>query len=330
MIESFTFTTAGDDKDVEFARYRDLYAQGANVSRLGRHFDADVRSWRLDRLILFDRRVTGVVHERPTPRLQGDGFSHFTLTLVKTGTLSGSEASGFDVAHPGQIVVQDRRRPTRTIIEQGRIITLSVARDLIEAAVGSPGSLHGRVISTQDGGLLGDYLSSLCERAPGLRAYDVSAVSRAFVELLGLALSSVSTGPRVGLAREDFARREAVQRFIEHNLEHQDLGATMIAAGAGVSRTMLYRLMEPHGGVARFVTARRVARVRTAIEDLTQELSLADLAERYSFSSAPRLSAKFKAAFGMTPTAYRRLIADPDQTVAALRQRWAAWMVEVR
>lgn len=136
---------------IEFVRYSDLYSQGANVSRLGSRFSADVRSWRLDRLILFDRRLTGVIHERPTPRLKGDGFSHFTLTLVKDGRLTGSEASGFDQAQVGQIVVQDMRRPTQTVIEQGRIITLSVARDLIQAAVGSTVTLHGRVIPAHEG-----------------------------------------------------------------------------------------------------------------------------------------------------------------------------------
>lgn len=330
MIESFVFTSQDGDIDHEFARYRDLYSQGANVSLMGQRFAAEVRSWRLDRLILFDRRVTGVVHERPAPRVQNDGFSHFTLTLVKQGLLTGSETSGFSHAQVGQIVVQDMRRPTHTTIEKGRIITVSVARDLIEAAVGSAGSLHGRVIPSEDGGLLADYLTSLCERAPGLRTDDVTAVSRAFVELVGLAFSSVVGGAKVELAREDFARREAVQRFIEQNLEREDLSTALIVSGAGLSRSMLYRLMEPHGGVARFVTARRIARVRATIEDLTQEPSLADLAERFAFSSAPRLSAKFKAVFGLTPTAYRRMISDPDQTVAALRQRWAAWMVEVR
>lgn len=329
MVESFAFTSAGLSEAEAFARYRELYSGGADVSREDGPLVAEVRSWRLDRVLLFDRKMAGVTHARPVPRVREDGFSHFTVQFVRAGRLEGSAAAGFDSAGPGQIVLQDTRRPTRTRSHDLHLMTASVARDLIEAAAGSANGLHGRVIQTEEGGLLGDYMRSLAERAGDLAPNSIGAVSRAFVDLLSLAISPTGGGGKVASARVDFMRREVVQRFIEHHLANPELDTAMIVAETGISRTGLYRLVDPHGGVARFIASRRIARVRALLEDDAPGPTIAELADRFAFSSASRLSRKFNEVFGLTPTAYRQLVHDPDRSLDALRQRWAAWMVEV-
>jgi len=268
-------------------------------------------------------------HQRLAPRVQSTGFSHFTVTLVIAGELIGTTTSGFERVGPGQIVLQDMRRPAQHHVASAHQITVSVARDLIEAAAGSANGLHGRVVPAAEAGILSDYMISLTRRASSLPKGASSAVSRAFVDLLSLALITTGAGSRAGTAREDFTRREAIQRFIEQNLSDPALDAAAIIAGTGVSRTVLYRAMAPHGGVARFIGTQRIARVRSRL-DIDNETSLAELAEQYCLSSASRLSKRFKETFDVSPSDYRRLIADPDRAVEALKQRWAAWMVEIR
>lgn len=329
MIETFRFSSDGLPEAEAFDRYRLLYSGGANVARTPGRFRAELKSWRLDRLILFERTMAGVSHERPAPRVQTDGFSHFTITLVRDGELFGSAASGFERIGPGQIVLQDMRRPTRTHVVSAQILTLSLSRDLVEAAAGTSNGLHGRVVETTGAGLLADYLGSLARHAPGLGIDASPALSRAFVDLLSLALMPTGGGRAAAAAREDFARREAVQRFIQQTLPDTDLGTAAIVSGTGVSRTALYRIMAAHGGVARFIARQRIARVRARL-DADADATLADLADRYGLSSASRLSRRFRDTFGLSPSDYRRLIADPDRATEALKQRWAAWMVEIR
>ncbi len=329
MIERFAFSSRGLPQDQAFDLYRRLYSGGADVARTAGPFQADMKAWRLDRLIVFDRHLTGVSHQRLAPRVQSNGFSHFTVTLVIAGELAGTTTSGFDRVGPGQIVLQDMRRPARHDIASVHQVTISVARDLIEAAAGSANGLHGRIVEGSEGGLLADYMTSLTRRAPNLPLGASSAVSRAFVDLLSLAVMPTGGGGRAGSAREDFTRREAIQRFIEQNLSDPALDAASIVAGTGVSRTVLYRTMAPHGGVARFVATQRIARVRARL-DAEADVTLADLAETYCLSSASRLSKRFRETFDLSPSDYRRLIADPDRATEALKQRWAAWMVEIR
>ncbi len=330
MVESFTFSGEGMTEAEAFRRYQTLYSDGADVSRLPGPLNVQVQSWRLDRILLFDRRLAGVGHERHEPRVRHNDFSHFTVNLVRDGHVEGSPASGFERAETGEVFLQDMRRATRTANSCVHLLTASVARDLIEAAVGSATGLHGRVVCAAAAGLLGDYMKSLAERAPGLEQDVGAPLSRVFVEFLALALNPTGGGARTAVAREDFARREGVQRLIDANLENPDLATGMIVRETGVSRATLYRLMEPHGGVARFISGRRIARVRALLDDPSNGQTLAQLADRFAFSSPSRLTKKFTQILGLSPTAYQGMVQDPDRQIEAFRQRWAAWMIEVR
>jgi AraC-like DNA-binding protein len=329
MVESFVFSGRDLDEAQAFRLYQTLYSGGADVKRIDGPLVTEVRSWRLDRILMFDRIIGGVSHSRPAPRVRDDGFSHFTVSLVREGLLEGSRVSGFDRAEPGQIVLQDMRRPTQTTSSYVSLLTASVARDLIEAAAGSSVGLHGRVLGHREAGLLADYMLSLAARASALNADAGTSVSRVFVELLSLALNPTTGASRTAMAREDFSRRETLQRYIDGRLEDPQLSAATVVAATGISRATLYRVMEPHGGVARFIGARRIARVR-ALLDGPGEPTLAELADRFAFSSPSRLTRKFTEVLGLSPTAYRRMVRDPDQAIDALRQRWAAWMIEIR
>ncbi|TAJ54007.1 MAG: hypothetical protein EPO54_01575, partial [Brevundimonas sp.] len=85
MIESFSFSTQGLTPPEAAETYRNLYDGGADVVSSGQAVSAEVTAHRLDRLILFDRRLTGVGHARPAQRVGLNGFSHFVVHLVVEG-----------------------------------------------------------------------------------------------------------------------------------------------------------------------------------------------------------------------------------------------------
>jgi AraC-like DNA-binding protein len=330
LIESFSFSTRGATPENALADYRDLYSDGADVVGDASSFAAAVTAYRLDRLILFSRRLTGVGHNRTAQRVTGTGFSHFTLHLVLEGAMTGSPASGFEVARPGEMVLQDLRQQTSTAIAHGRLITVSVARDLVEAAAGTSNGLHGKMIRSDKAGLLADYLQSLATRASALDHDVLPTLSRTFVELLGVAVGPHAAGATASHRREEFNRREAVQRAIEARLEDPGLNAREIVVETGISRATLYRLLQPYGGVDSFLTGRRLAAVRTTLERPDDTNSFAALAEKFVFRSEKDLAAAFRNRFGLSLPAYRRMVDDPAQAVALMKRRWASWMVEVR
>ncbi|MFN3931004.1 MAG: hypothetical protein ACK4JY_04570 [Brevundimonas sp.] len=330
LIESFSFSTEGASPAQALADYRELYSDGADVVGAASGLSAEVTAYRLDRLILFARRLKGVGHSRTAQRVAGTGFSHFTLHLVLDGAMTGSAASGFGLLGPGEIALQDLRHPTSTTVSDGRLVTVSVARDLIEAAAGTSNGLHGMVIQADKGALLADYLQSLASHAGRLEHDSLPTLSRTFVELLSVAIGPQTAGGAAGHRREEFNRREAVQRVIERRLEDPSLNAAEIVGASGVSRATLYRLLQPHGGVDTFLTGRRLAAVRTTLERPDDTSSFASLAERFAFRSEKDLAVAFRQRFGISMSAYRRMVDDPGQAVALMKRRWASWMVEVR
>ncbi len=325
MRDRFEFN--GDGTEASFAAYVELYGHGSDVSRGDGAFEARVRGWRMDSLLLFDRWLNGVVHSREARAAQ-DGFDHFVVTLVVEGELIGSAASGFDRALPGDIVLADTRRASRTEPRHARLITVSVARDVVEAALGGAGGLHGRRVSPPVSAMLGAYMQALADHAETLAPSVLPSLCRAFIEVLS---TTAPAGPRgaADARRQAFLRREYVERHIAAHLAEPDLSVATISDATGISRSALYRLFEKQGGVARLIRRRRLDAVRAAL-DARDPATLDELAERFGLAGGRLLGRQFLEAYGVTPGAYRKALAALDPGAPAdSRRRWTTWMTEV-
>ncbi len=327
MKEAIGFSSEGLAPDLAFLRYRQLYAQGADVEQLDGPFHARVTGWRFRHMLLFDRHLSGMAHAREE-RVTADGFDHIVLHHVLSGTLIGQGRSGFERAGPGDIVFLDTRRGHRTEAHDLHLITASLARDLVLAALGSLGALHGLVVHAPETAMLGAFLEMLVCHAPTLDDRHDGAFARALIELLPTALG----GPRdlaIEARRQDHLRREAVEQLIDRQIADRHLTGAAIAEGVGVSRATLYRLYERSGGIAGHVRRRRIDAVRRALER-PEEPDLAVLAESYGLGSAAALVRAFQADQGIDPAAYRaRVRQDRGDPVETGTRRWNGWMQEL-
>jgi AraC-like DNA-binding protein len=326
-IDRFAFSSRELDPAVAFARYRELYAGGSDVTRADGPFHAEVRGWRLDRLLLFDRRLAGVAHARED-RVARDGFDHFVLSFVAAGAVRVVIPAPLELVC-GDMILFDTRRAMRTETGQARLVTVSIARDVVEAAFGGAAWLHGRVLRAPDNLLLADFLQSLVARADALALEALPAVARAFLDILSIATSN---GRRPGgeARRLDFLRREAVDRHVGAHLADRDLSAETICAATGLSRSALYRLLEKQGGVTRHIQKARLEAVRGAL-DRGAGGTLADLAKACGFATESHMNRLFAAAYGRPPGAYRTSLGAsvaPDDPAVIVR-RWAGWMSEL-
>lgn len=330
MIEQFRFSSDGMDEDEAFALYAALYSGGSDVSRGQGPFRANVDAWRLDQMILFDRRITGVVHGR-AERFQSDGYDHFVVTLVAEGVLQGQgSASSFDVARQGEIVLMDTAKSTRQEAIDARIITIAVSRDLIHTALGAVNQAHGQILRSPDSDLLADYILSLARHAPVLAATAMPGACRAFMDLLSATAHSRTVRLGQETRRLDFARREAVRRFLDDNIADTELTAEAVGRETGISRSSLYRLFGKQGGVARLILRHRLDALRAALDDGDRD-SLADLARRFGFGLQSQMARAFRETYGETIESYR-LNAEANPPTEATRlahRRWAGWMIEI-
>jgi AraC-like DNA-binding protein len=325
LIEHFSFSSVGGDQAAKFEEYARLYANGSDVGPSDDPFHAEVRAWKLDGAILFDRRLGGMVHSR-NERVRTDGFGHLILHYVVSGKLEGSELSRFDRAEPGDMVLLDATRPTRTTPRNVHMITASISRSIAEAALGALTGLHGSVVRPPDSLLVGDFLISVVRRAEYLTPGALPHVGRALMDLLAGAWgerSAATADPR----RETFLKLQAVDRCIRHRLGERGLSADVIAEDTRISRSSLYRLLEPHGGVTRYVQAHRLEALRARLWR-RPSAPLADLAAELGFAGEAHMSRLFSERFGLSPGAYRTAATD-GSGVEAARFRWEGWMGEV-
>jgi AraC-like DNA-binding protein len=338
MTERFNFSTIDRPADSAFRDYVELYRNGADVTRGRGPFHAHVRAWRLEGVLLFDRRVSGAVHSRKD-RTATDAFSHIVLTLVLAGRLEGSAESGFVEALPGDIVLADTTRSTRTEPIEAHLITASVDRSIIEAGLGAAGGLHGLVLKSPSNLVLADFMQSLARRADTLTTGALPPLSRAFVDILASVDGFVSRASS-DTRRQEFIRREVVERYISSHLGQRGLSVETISEATGISRSALYRLFDSQGGVARLIQRRRLDALRSALDaQATNDGNsvsgvptegLAELTARLGFSGEDQARRQFAEAFGIAPRAYVQSLLDlgPDSGEASHR-RWIGWMTEV-
>lgn len=332
MSEIFSFDSAGIDPDEAFAQYRDLYASGADVERLPTPFFARVRSWRLDRTLLFSREYGGIRHQR-RDRVVRDGFDHFVLHHVLDGELLGGPAGRSIPVRPGETLVLDTREPMESGAASVRLVTVSLAREAMLAAIGTTDDLHGHHIGRREGALLASLLRELVEQAAHLSPGSHAVVTRTLVDLLSLAIHPAGVPGRSDFYRQERVRREAVRCVIEANIADADLSVQHIVDLTGISRARLYRLFEPQGGVARFIHLCRLQHLRGHLDDRAcDSRSLAELAPLSGFSGESHAGRLFKQFFSVSPGAYRAASIRGSHlpSVDTMSRRWDSSLYELR
>lgn len=326
MSRIFQFDSAAHAPDEAFALYRRLYAGGADVERTDAPFFARVRSWRLDRGLLFARAYGGVRHLR-TQRVAADGFNHFVLHHVVAGTLCSGPAGAPMPVAAGQTLLLDAGKPMESTTDAVELITVSLARGAVRAAAGGLDGLHGCLIDARDGAMLSAFLRALVEQIASLPAGVQPTMTRVLIDLLSAAINPGSVGARLEFYRLEYVRREAVQRLIDARLADRAFGVADITRETGISRPSLYRLFDAHGGVLRFIQQRRLQLLRSRLDQRAFDRhALAELAPMCGFAGESHASRLFKQAFGIAPGAYRAASQNgiEQPAVELMAQRWAA------
>jgi AraC-like DNA-binding protein len=175
------------------------------------------------------------------------------------------------------------------------VLMLSVPRDFCRDTAHL---LDAMEFSTLDGGmgrLLADYMTSLAQRLPTLDAADLPRLANATRAMI---LACVAPSPDNLELAQDPVLLERARRFVQTNLFDPDLGAERLQRELGMSRSRLYRLFEPSGGVARYIQHRRLLDAHAALADASDHRRIVDIAEQRSFNDAaelkPRLQARIR------------------------------------
>lgn len=321
--DRFSFRAGAGEPGGDWEGYCRLYAAGGDAFQETEDFRADITAIRLDRVILFDRRLRGLRHERRREHVVANGFDHFTLHLNLGGSAEVDSGEGFETLGEGEAVLLDTRLPMRLRLVDVHLLTASVARTLVVAAVAD--AAHGRRIDPEQTAPLRRRLAERAEGDPVGLALEGPRLLLMMLDMLGL---EERPQPGADRLRRKVIRRAVIRDYVEANLARRELDPSEIASACAVSRATLYRLTEPDGGVSSFVRKVRLARLERLLADGVGE-HLADLAERLGFADESHMSRQFRAVAGVSPGRYRTASRE-DLAANAARRRWSAWMAEFR
>ena len=265
-------------------------------------FKADLTSYNLGHFLLATSTASAQHFLRSEQHVAAAGVDHLLIQLYLDGECRYDADGGHALARAGDIVCFDLGRPMSARSSDLDTVSLVLPRSAIRLAPSVVDSLHGARLdaSSSLGTLVGDHLKTLVRIAPRLGGTDIAKVAEAVSAIVSSGFSTAVAAERAALTETDL---QAIQVFIERNLADATLSADRIMRHFALSRSALYRLFEPIGGIAEYIRERRLklAFLKVGSVGATRG-SVARLAFASGFASEVAFSRAFRQRFGISPS----------------------------
>ena len=295
--------------DEQFEAWRERISVIFNVAPLEKPsagFMAEAEAYHLGELVWVRTRFDAQRFLRTPRQLRADWLDHYLVQFYRDGGYTGDAGGGELAIRPGSVSVLDLARPVHTRATPAECISLVVPRDVMDRLLPGVGGLHGRVLESGAAGLLADHMASLQHRLPALVTAQAPHVARATGELLAACLLPTAGNLDQARAEIEALQLSRIRDYIDRQLASPALSADDICTAVGLSRSNLYQLFKPHGGVRHYIQERRLLRVHAALADPLETRSIMALATDNGFSSHAHLSRAFRQRFGYSPSDVRQ------------------------
>jgi AraC-like DNA-binding protein len=234
-----------------------------------------------------------------------DGYDQLIVNFRLHGAERGQLGDRTVDAPNGSIVLNDLSLPQEHYSEASYSVGIVLPREEAEAAFGPVRALHGHVVDPRHAALINGHLSAIRANVDHLPASAGPALGTTVMDLLTVAIKISLGGELANMPAAERVLDIRVREAIARDLGSPSLNVARLSRTLGVSRSTLYRLMEPEGGVQAYIRARRLDKVAEALRTSGPETTLSMLADRWGFCDAAYLGRSFREAFGMTPGDYR-------------------------
>ncbi len=159
------------------------------------------------------------------------------------------------------------------------------------------------------GGILSDYVRLLPPRIGSLQAIERERIGEQLLDLIALSLAAQQgTDERPSLSSARAVALLQLRTVIETRLHDPSLDPETAAAAAGISVRYANSLLANEGmSLQRLIVSRRLERCRMALADASQaHRSVGEIAYAWGFSDQSHFTRRFKAAYGCSPSDFRK------------------------
>jgi AraC-like DNA-binding protein len=260
-----------------------------------------IDAWRTQDLIFTD--VTFSKQSFTHDRRQSENADYLSLQVYRNGMSAGAVADSTFVTKPGGIHLFDFSREFHSITEASTVAGVIIPHH----AIGYDPARHPAHLNYSPESAAGRFLTSvffaLLDQMPDLLNSEAAVLKEGFCGLLEAMIRPEAVAdPQVAPHRTQ--RNEAIRSYLERNLSSPDLDADHVCRVFNMSRSSLYRDFADSGGVARYITSRRLDRAFTQLRSLPPLNGyVKDVAERCGFTDSSQFGKLFRKRFGLSPTA---------------------------
>lgn len=268
-------------------------------------FRLSLQAVRLVETVVTAAETTAQTMHRDLDRVHRDGLDQYGFFLQVTGSritrVNGTDA----ILKPGDLQFVDMAQEDSSVASDGRTTTLYVPRHLVEADVPDAWQLHGTIFRNTAASVFAHQALTLFDAGSAWSTAMAAFLERSLLSIaLGCLFESRLESATTLRVPVDRPLRRRIEQYIEDNLVDHELDAHRICHEFGLSRSVVYRVFQPHGGLNRYMLGCRLRRVRRLLLD-GDDRSIAEIALASGFVSPAHFNREFRRSFGATPSEVR-------------------------
>ncbi|MBB3659228.1 AraC-like DNA-binding protein [Rhizobium sp. BK650] len=307
-LSSFEFVTSAVPRIRQFEAWRANFAPIFDIGSerdttsgfIGRQVTWDLGCF------MFSHITTDPLQFRSVTRhLHWEPLDHFVLSVLLSGeAYTQTPASKFRCT-AGVTQVHAMGRSFHGSLTASELLMLFVPRDFCPRV---SQALSAAEFTTLEGGmarLFHDYMAGLANQLPFVQQADLPALVEATRAMILACVSPSADNALTASHPIAVTLLDRAQKIIQSRLFDPSLGAETLERELGVSRSRLYRMFEPFGGVKHYIQHRRLLDAHAALANPSDQRRILDLAEQRCFSDGTEFSRAFKREFGYSPTDVR-------------------------
>lgn len=290
-------STASVPAGEQFDFYRSWFAGVAEIQLLRderQPFAARHRVWQLADMALGTVQVPGCPIR--WEHLKRPLLDHWALSVPLSRSPAGKEVPG-----KSRIQLKCLELPHAAESSDDMFITLYLPRTW-------PATRSSHIEASNAAlSFLARYAIVLHRSVPQLRQTDAQHIATATANLFAAVLRPSNDNFAAAQGPINAVATTRIAKIVAERLADHDLTPDTLCRAVGVSRSHLYRIFEPAGGVSNYIRRKRLLKTRDALADSSDRRTISSIAEGWSFADASTFSRMFKLEFGMSPKEAREL-----------------------
>ena len=295
-------------------------------------FNANISATLFGEVLLARMNTDEQKWERTSQLMAKDGMDHFMLACFDSGSANLSASTTSFEQKKNSIVLYDLSQKLTGTTSQFSNLTLTIPRASIAPHIVNPDDQHLHLMTVNQPmvKLLCNYMRSL-ERNAGKLGF--AARQQVGASITGLVIACLQNEQPLSNHTEKSvsrARLTLIRDYIEDNLNLPDLGPNHLIKQFALSRSKLYTMCAPFGGISSYIRERRCNRALMLLTSpANMEYRLHAIALNAGFSDGAALSKAFRKRYGYPPKEARRVLETPYEELDSqynLDRRYERWI----